>query len=305
MITQVSGTSANVEGMGIVPVTFGDSDVIYLLYPCYHMPQNPQNTLGLAPLKKYNQVRSARVESLSWLRIVHKDGRKTQIATIPKYHTSELQDYVTVNIGIPTLPDISPKTLLPDPKITKASVKNLSTFCETKYRYATKMLVSLHRPQVLKSFSKHDYTDWSILHRRLDHIHDDKLAKMCKDQLLKGLPKKFPKNLHNHRRDCWICPRGALHNDPHGITLNTDHLRMGQLLHMDFYFMNKESIRGFTSVLNTCDAKCRKLWQFCTPSKRPPITTVRFFLQQLIRMGRPCSHIRTDMGGELAGSAEF
>lgn len=50
------------------------------------------------------------------------------------------------------------------------------------------------------------------MHRRLDHIHDDKLAKMCKNQLLKGLPKKFPKNLHNHRRDCWICPRGPLHN---------------------------------------------------------------------------------------------
>ena len=61
-ITQVSGNSANFVGMGIVPVTFGESDAIYLLYPCYHIPDNPQNTLDLAPLKKYNQARSARVE---------------------------------------------------------------------------------------------------------------------------------------------------------------------------------------------------------------------------------------------------
>ena len=151
----------------------------------------------------------------------------------------------------------------------------------------------------------HDYTDGSIFHQSLDHIHDNKLAEMCKKQLLEGLTRTYPQSAQNHRRDCWICPHGNLHNDPHGITVNTDHLKLGKLLHIDFYFMNKVSIRGFTSVLNIVDAKGRKLWQFGTPSKRPPLLILRFFLMQLKRMGRECSHIRTDLGGELTRSSEF
>ena len=53
------------------------------------------------------------------------------------------------------------------------------------------------------------------------------------------------------------------------------------------------------------DAKVRKMWTFCTPSKRPPLATVRFLLEQLKQMGRQVINIRTDLGGELARSSEF
>ena len=128
---------------------------------------------------------------------------------------------------------------------------------------------------------------------------------MCTRSLMDDLPLKYPANKQIHKRECWICPRGTLHHDPHGVTLNTDHLRPGQLIHMDFYFINKESIRGFTSVLLILDAKTRKMWQFPTPQKRPPLDIVEFFLAQLRRMGRTVQHIRTDCGGELARSSEF
>ena len=69
--------------------------------------------------------------------------------------------------------------------------------------------------------------------------------------------------------------------------------------------MNKTSIRGFTTVLNVVDAKTRKLWLFGTPGKSPPIDIIRFFLVQLFHMGRLVLHIRTDLGGKLAGCAEL
>ena len=351
-VTTVSGAPAPAVGLGIVPIMFPKSGIIILLYPCYHMPNNPQNTLGLPPLKHYNQTRSTRLEALSWLRIVHKDGRAVRVSTIPKFHADQLLDYVSIKICVPSnsnlitpskLPSSSPKSTPPPPssstvvlppvpfsaqspassptadtsqiqasnygqavKVLQTIVNSTrSTFVDNILEHTILPQTCLPIPKINKSFSKHDFQDWTILHRRMDHISDDKLAKMCTQKLLNDLAATYPTQARIHRRQCWICPRGALHNDPHGITLNTDHLRLGQLIHMDFYFMNKVSIRGFTCVLNVCDAKCRKLWQFCTPSKRPPISTVRFFLRQLQMMGRPCSHLRTDMGGELATSAEF
>ena len=125
--------------------------------------------------------------------------------------------------------------------------------------------VHIFSPKANLTFTKHEDTDWTILHRRFDHISDVKLATMCQKQLLEGLPARFPIKEQCHKRDCWICPRGTLHNDPHGITLNTDHLKPGQLLHMDFYFLNEVSIRGFIAVLLILDAKSRKMWQFPTP----------------------------------------
>ena len=41
------------------------------------------------------------------------------MAAIPKHHTMEIQDYVSINIRMPTLPIIPSKAILPDPKMTK------------------------------------------------------------------------------------------------------------------------------------------------------------------------------------------
>ena len=40
-IQQVTGQPAKVEGMGIVPIRIPKFNMIYLLYPCYHMPEKP------------------------------------------------------------------------------------------------------------------------------------------------------------------------------------------------------------------------------------------------------------------------
>ena len=313
--------------MGIVLVTFPPTKIPYVLYPCYHMPNNPQNTLGLTPIKYYNCARVARVEALDWMHLVNKEGKSIKVRTIPHFHNKELQDYVSINIHVPSYQKSDPnnptnitKLETPLPALTSNDIshpqKNYdhqsishsssaddvshptpdssSTGIGPRHAYATRILAALHAPIVNVSFSKHDYVDWSLFHRRLDHIKDEKMANMCKRQLLKDLPKSFPAKFQNHRRDCWIRPRASLHNDPHGTTVNTDHLRPGQLIHLDFFFMNKESIRKFTSVLNVVDAKTRKLWLFCTPSKTPPLDIIRLFLTQLQRMGRPVSHIRTN-----------
>ena len=88
---------------------------------------------------------------------------------------------------------------------------------------------------------------------------------------------------------------------PHGITMSTYSLRPGELIHIDFYFMNEESIRNFTPTLLIVDAKIRKVWTFNTPDKRPPLNILRFFLEKLRIICRKVVNVRTDMWGELAG----
>ena len=333
--------------MGIVLVRMGNSDIVFALYPAYHMPNNPQHTLGLPAIKYYNNMRSVRMETLAWIRLVDQDGRKVLQETIKQYHTTQLMDYIHLTIvkvdperendiqhinermTQPQLLKVSQKMLDSDLSCSNNSTtlssdikpprkndenSNISLFqnilikaCTVQYNadWMTSIKATLYPPIINASFTDHGKVDWTILHRRFDHIKDDKLAKMCTKQLMEELPARFPKKEQKHKTDCWICPRGTLHHDPHGVTMNTAHLRPGQLIHMDFYFINRTSIRGFTSVLLILDARTRKMWQFPTQQKRPPLDIVTFFLTQLQRMGRAVQHIRTDCGGELAGSSEF
>ena len=101
MIQQVTGTTAPVKGMGIVPITLKGSYKIHLLYPCYHMPHNPQDTLGLTAFKYYNDMKMVRLEALSWLKFETNDGDTFRTHTLTKYHKAQLLDYVTVQIHHP------------------------------------------------------------------------------------------------------------------------------------------------------------------------------------------------------------
>ena len=111
-IQQVTGQPAEVEGMGIVPISIPKYNMIYSLYPCYHTPNNPKNTLGLTALKFYGKMISVRLEALSWLKIADKDGNPARTAMIPSFYKSQLMDYITIDIIHPTV------TISVSPKIT-------------------------------------------------------------------------------------------------------------------------------------------------------------------------------------------
>ena len=90
-----------------------------------------------------------------------------------------------------------------------------------------------------------------------------------------------------------------------GPTTSIHDLQLGELLHIDFFFMGTVSVRGFSTILLIVDAKSRNLWKFSTPGKRQPVTTLRFFLTQLKAAGRPTMRVRSDLGGELARCSEL
>ena len=90
---------------------------------------------------------------------------------------------------------------------------------------------------------------------------------------------------------------------PKGITMKTNILSPGELIHIDFCFINVISICDLLCVLLIVDARTRNKWEFATPSKRPPIDILDFFLTQCALEGRPVRKIRTDRGGELAKSS--
>ena len=89
-------------------------------------------------------------------------------------------DYVTIHIHEPSCTEIDPATFQHQTKIVFTQNKTLPTFIDTNSTYATRLRIALHAPNINKCFSKNDYTDWLILHRRFDHLHDDKLTEMRK-----------------------------------------------------------------------------------------------------------------------------
>ena len=126
------------------------------------------------------------------------------------------------------------------------------------------------------------------------------MNKMVKMGILMDLPKRKSRRYIKQTCRCVICWKASTVNLPKGITMNTSSLRPGDLIHLDFYFLEEVSIRNFTCALIIVDARVRIMWAFCSQSKRPPLAKVRYFLTQLKQMGRPVINVRTDMGGELA-----
>ena len=74
--------------------------------------------------------------------------------------------------------------------------------------------------------------------------------------------------------------------------MKTDILQPGELIHIDFYFINITSIRGFTCVLNIVDARTRNKWEFRSATKRSPLDTIDYFLTQCKREGRNVLHVQ-------------
>ena len=115
----------------------------------------------------------------------------------------------------------------------------------------------------------------------------------------------LPRNLKILECPCPICLKCKLPKLPRNPTVSTHHLEPGQMLQMDFAFMNTESIRGFTSYLS-CDCVSSKYsYRFCTRRKRAPVDIIRWIIITLRSQGKKVNFIRFDEGRELARSYEI
>ena len=74
------GNHSYAIGIGIVLIKFLDLPVILPLYPCYHMPNNPQNTFSTTAMKQYlYNVKSVRYEYLEWVGITTDEGKSERV----------------------------------------------------------------------------------------------------------------------------------------------------------------------------------------------------------------------------------
>ena len=73
---------------------------------------------------------------------------------------------------------------------------------------------------------------------------EDKINKMAKLIIIKYLPKRQSKRYKGAGYRCLICWKASTVNLPKGVTLTTENLRPGELIHMDFCFSEEESIRN-------------------------------------------------------------
>lgn len=193
-----------------------------------------------------------RIETLSWLKLVTEKGGSIHTSTIPHYKYTELLDYISIKIKMsPILPSNIPPlvvnnltsivTLHIPPSHQDCNPQRMTHTAmltdEDSHEYDDNLPQKIYKlffpPIINRSFSKHDYTNWTILGHRFNHLHDEKLSEMCTKQLLEGIPTTFPvKNRVHTKRDCWICTRCNLHHCPHNTTINTDHLCPSQLIYM-------------------------------------------------------------------------
>ena len=178
-------------------------------------------------------------------------GQKIHVRIDPVQIGNELLDYFKVDVM----------------QIDTSQVKDDTTHNLPSFNHSSAPLIPdkiIHEigpvyPKVNSSFHMDiDKINYLLLHRRLKHVSDKKMCIMCKNQTIIGLPIRMSQHLHECGRDCWICHAAAIIDVPKGITMSTTFLLPGVLIHMDFYFMNVTSVRGFSCVLNIVDAKTRK-----------------------------------------------
>lgn len=127
------------------------------------------------------------------------------------------------------------------------------------------------------TFSKNEALDNTIAHIQLTHALNEKEDNMEKLDIILDLPKQKTKIHNNEKYRCIICWKTSTVKLPKGITINIYNLQPGELIHIDFYFLDETSIRQFTCTLVVIDVKLRKTWIFCTPGKQNPLTTVILF----------------------------
>ena len=164
-VQEVTGSKAMCRGIGVVIILFVGTTFTITFYLVYYMSDNPQNTLGTPAIKYYNKFRIVQVETLQYIKLVSNTGEKYIVYTDQDNINSKLLDYICVHIVTPTQ----------SPHLT----------CNA----STSML-----------FPKNELIDRILIHRRLMHISQHTIDKMCKEGTLHNLPSKLSKHHAN------MCP---------------------------------------------------------------------------------------------------
>jgi len=114
----------------------------------------------------------------------------------------------------------------------------------------------------------------------------------------------LPSNITELPHQCPICLKCKLTRLPRNPPLPINNLRPGQMLQLDFAFMNEKSVRGFTSYLSCDCVQTKYSFRFCTRHKRAPLDILRWIFVTLRQQKREVNYVRFDEGGELARSYE-
>ena len=157
MVKGVFGKRNESIGPGIVLVRI--DDMVIPLYPCFFMPDNPQNTLGNNALKKYNNFRSVRQESTEWVRFTDAKGKSTRVNVDRDTVNSQLLDYIRIDI---------------------CQLANLDNDNSSTQVSSAPTLDNIISPITNHSFRETEDVDWTIIHRRLAHTNDDKMNEMVR-----------------------------------------------------------------------------------------------------------------------------
>ncbi len=142
-----------------------------------------------------------------------------------------------------------------------------------------------------------------FIHQKFDHRSLTMIHKMQQNNLMLGMPHKI-----HPFHDTYKCPICLLTNAtkvPRNLYRHKEHYQPGEYFCLDYSFWNVTSIRGFTSILSAICAKTRYSFAFPTRNKRPPLATIKWFINTLRRQGYPVLYIQTDEGGELGRSTDF
>ena len=157
---------------------------------------------------------------------------------------------------------------------------------------------------------------WTLWHQRTMHAGDKVMEALphCVD----GVPKHLA-NCKNHFHKCNCCLRTQSVKPSGNEVEDQKTSRSGQRFHFDFGFIRSEdfseknergniitSYDGYNSYLIAVDKHTRYMWIFLSKTKLPPLKTVDKFLKMHgIKDDKLTLTIRTDRGGELAGSQAF
>lgn len=100
---------------------------------------------------------------------------------------------------------------------------------------------------------------------------EEKIHKIAKLEIMKDLHKRKFKRYKGAGCRCLIFWKATTVNIPKGVTLTTENLRPGELIHMNFCFLGEKSIRKRICALVIADVNVKKMRTFNTPGKRPPV----------------------------------